>query len=784
MVGYDQTVITGAGLVSCLGVDRYATWQGILEGRSGMRSLTALESTTRQTGGQAPDFSDQSPDSHLREVTYLQSAMREALDDAGAYPRLPYVAARCGMIVGTTLHGMRQAGQFLRTGDAEQLRGFLAGSTLQRAAGEFGLEGLSATVCSACSSGLGAIIMALSLLKNDQLDLVVAGGYDPISEYALGGFQSMRLVTSGSVRPFARDRDGMKLGEGYGVVVLERAGDARRRGARMLAVVAGYGESCDAHHLSKPHPHGDGAARAMQAALQSAGVMPGDVGLVAAHATATPDNDASEYAALVRTFGPALSSVPVTAFKSHLGHTLGGAGAVELVLTTMALGAQVIPPCAHQDAVSVDFPELRLAVGDPRDARIHHTLNTSLGFGGSNTCVVLATPGTAPAGKPQVAPNSHPHPRDREVVITGIGVVFPDAVGNDAFVALLDRSDRQCVHADTGAIEPQVLDDLLTARRARRLSEYVKLSLAATTFAYQHAGITDIARFGESCSAVLGTTHGSAAYCEKYYRQIVEEGLDAANPLLFAEGVPNAASAHLSTTFLLAGLCQTVIGTRTAGLDALALASARIRCGDWDRAVVSAADEYNPFVNSLYKQLGLYRQDDTRDPRPGKGFVTGCGAVTFILESEEAARQRGAVVRGAVQATAGAFCPVLATRKGVESAVRVLRAIAAPRMFSSRNDTWLDRVERMALKTWNHSGGQLTSAPGMYGYLAECFSPLPLAGIAAVLLSRRMPPWPESFPVVPRAISADEAPATFGVLCTDYAGFISGARITVGTSKT
>ena len=189
------------------------------------------------------------------------------------------------------------------------------------------ITGFSATNCSACSSSLGSIALGVSLLRSGQLDLLVAGGYDTISEYVYAGFNSLRLVAAlSALRPFTKDRQGMKLAEGYGIVILERADDAARAAISPLATILGYGESADAHHLTQPHPQGEGAARAISAALTSAGLTPAQIDLIAAHATGTPDNDAGEYAALSRVFGAGLARVPVVAFKSHLGHTLGGGG--------------------------------------------------------------------------------------------------------------------------------------------------------------------------------------------------------------------------------------------------------------------------------------------------------------------------------------------------------------------------------------------------------------------------------------------------------------------------
>ncbi|MDB5303682.1 MAG: hypothetical protein JWM97_1231, partial [Phycisphaerales bacterium] len=491
-----QILITGVGLVTPLGLTCESTWQAVRAGQCGLGPLSAIEQPLPpgSTGGQAPDLPKAGDSTASREVRYLRHAIDEALADAGGGKTLPYVPERCGVMLGTTLHGMRAGGRFFRSGDNAALAGFLAGATSRDAAAGLPFTGFSATACSACSSSLGSIALAISLLRSGRLDCVIAGGYDTISEYVYAGFNSLRLVAPGPLLPFTRDRKGMKLAEGYGIVVLERAQDAARRGARGLATILGYGESADAHHLTQPHPEGEGAARAMRAALENANVTAAQIDLIAAHATGTPDNDAGEFAALSRVFGGDLPRVPVVAFKSHLGHTLGGAGAVELILSALCLRDQIVPACANVHPEDIEFPGLRVATGTAQPAHIRATLNTSLGFGGANTCVVLGPPvrvvqppqavsrhlcGTAALGcDPPQADKTKTQPGaavPHDVFITGIGVVLPGMVGNDAFAAALTSADVRRVTQDTGPIPESDIIALLNARRVRRMSEYVKL---------------------------------------------------------------------------------------------------------------------------------------------------------------------------------------------------------------------------------------------------------------------------------------------------------------------
>ena len=773
----ETILITGAGLATALGLSREETWQGILQGRCGLGPMGAMESALPpgKDGGQAVDLPEEFCPGSPREVRYLRWTITEALRDAGLLETSRYLPARSACLLGTTLHGMRAAGRSLRTGNSAALQEFLAGNTLQLALEGFPLTGMSATNCSACSSSLGSIAMAVTLLQTGQVDLVIAGGYDTISEYVYGGFNSLRLVAEGPLRPFAKGRQGMKLAEGYGIVVLERESDAQHRGATPLAKILGWGESADAHHLTQPHPQGDGAARAISTAIERAKLTPADIDLIAAHATGTPDNDIGEYAAFSRVFGPQLPKIPVVAFKSHLGHTLGGAGAVELVLAAMAMRDQIIPPCANVQAHEVEFPDLHLATGQPKPATLRTTLNTSLGFGGANTCIVLgeATPSKTPEfpSFSVLSPRSSVLPSS-PVFITGIGVIAPGMIGNDALLARLADPSEPAWIKDTGSVPDGALEGLLNARRVRRMSDYVKLTLASATLAFRDAGIQDIAAFAEDCAAVLGSTHGSCNFSAAYYRQIIDEGMGAANPILFAEAVPNAGAAQLSLMLSLKGACQTIIGTRTAGLDALALAAARISAGVWDRAIVSAGEEYCDIVNEAYLHCGVRAVSEGCAPFTAEsGFTCGAGAVTFILESRASIERRGGTVRGKIDAgTAARGKPSAA----IQTISRVLSELKNPsRVLSSACGTWIDRAESAALR---HNGNPLVST--IYGHIAETFSASPLIAIAAVLLSGKMPDLPgQSSPEnEKRALTTDTADS-FAAICTDFTGCVSGVQL-------
>ncbi|HMB94546.1 MAG TPA: beta-ketoacyl synthase N-terminal-like domain-containing protein, partial [Tepidisphaeraceae bacterium] len=262
------------------------------------------------------------------------------------------------------------------------------------------------------------------------------------------------------------------------------------------------------------------------------------------------------------------------------------------------------------------------------------------------------------------------------------------------------------------------------------MSDYVKLTLAATTLAVRDAGIVDAAEFAGNCAAVLGTTHGSSNYSISYYKQIVSEGILAANPMLFAEAVPNGGVAQLSLMLSLKGACQTIIGTRTAGLDAIALACARIRSGAWDRAIVGAGEEYCDVVCEAYRHCTTTSADEVLP------FV-GAGAATFILESRESMENRGGKPRGKILQTAASFGH---RQQITESVANVLKRLGNPALRRDDNNLLVSSI---------------------YGHIAETFSVSPLVAIASALLSN------------------DENAVDFATICTDISGAVSGMRVAV-----
>jgi len=315
------------------------------------------------------------------------------------------------------------------------------------------------------------------------------------------------------------------------------------------------------------------------------------------------------------------------------------------------------------------------------------------------------------------------------VLITGIGVLASGAIGNDAFANYVGSAAGDPA-SHNGPIEDGQLADLIHARRTRRMSAYVKLILAASTLAMRDAGVEEESGFAESCHAMLGSTHGASDYCFRYYSQIVAQGIDAANPMLFAEGVPNVGSAHLSMALGIKGSCQSIIGTRTAGLDALGLAAMRIASGQWDRAVVGAGEEYSEVVARAYGSCGVLPATAASN-----GPQLSSGATVFVLESADAAERRGARAYAQIEdwiSTASLGADQIDTKILGDMAARLGPAEQAlTTLCASR----MDRIEQRVITA---AVSESLVVSSLCDHLAEMFSATALSCLAGALLNGKL----------------------------------------------
>jgi 3-oxoacyl-[acyl-carrier-protein] synthase II len=333
---------------------------------------------------------------------FAVAAARAAVSDAQLTDG-SWCPERVGVVLGTAVGGQQTWEEQGRRMAARSPRA-VNPLTVPRAIGniaagtvalDLGLHGPSFTVSTACAAGTTALGLALDLLRAHRCDVVLAGGTEAaVTPLVVTGFDRLKALSrhaadpSRASRPFDAERDGFVLGEGAAVLVLERAQDAAARGRRGYARLLGYGASSDAHHLTAPDPEGHSARRAVREALDDAGAGAGDVALVNAHATSTPQGDAVEARLIAGIFGP---DIPVTSTKGVTGHMLGAAGAVEAAFTALSIERGVIPPTAGLRSTDPGLPEIDLVRDTARHTAVPVAVSNSFGFGGHNAVVAFAT---------------------------------------------------------------------------------------------------------------------------------------------------------------------------------------------------------------------------------------------------------------------------------------------------------------------------------------------------------------------------------------------------------
>jgi 3-oxoacyl-(acyl-carrier-protein) synthase len=387
----DAIVLTGLGILTAAGDGIPATIRALQESRSGLGALARFESPrcghypVAEVAGPLPGGADG------RTIALGRAALLQALEDAGLD------AARRGaggLAVGMTVGGMPESEDAVADVLSEaNVNGAIwlrheCGFVTRYMARDAGLDGPALTLCTACSSGAEAIAGAAELLRSGAADFMVAGGVDALCRLTLNGFASLLAMDPQGCRPFDVARAGMSLGEGAAFVVLERFRDARARGARLHGRLAGAGNSCDAHHVTAPDPDGRGAEAALRKALAEAALRPEEVDYVNAHGTGTPDNDRAEGKALRRLFGEDVP--PVSSTKRVFGHTLGAAGAVEAIVSVLAIEHGFLPGTSGLEEPDPDCEVIPLKETIPASPRV--VVSNSFGFGGNNTvlCFVAA----------------------------------------------------------------------------------------------------------------------------------------------------------------------------------------------------------------------------------------------------------------------------------------------------------------------------------------------------------------------------------------------------------
>lgn len=410
-----DVVVTGLGAVAPNGIGIENFWEGITEARSGVDYMDRFDTEDFPVKF-AATVDDFDPEEHFtrREVnrmdTFVQFglvAAEEALETAGYDVEDPeYDPKRTGVILGSGIGGIHtieeQHKKFLDRGPRRISPYLIPKLIINMVAGQvairYNCQGPNKSVVTACATSAHGIGDATRLIQYGEADVMVAGGSEyGTSPLGFGGFCAIKALSTRNdepqkaSRPFDKERDGFVMGEGAGAVVLESREHAEERGAEILAEVKGYGQNCDAHHMTAPREDGSGAVECMELALEDGGVDPDRVDYINAHGTSTPLNDKSETKAIRQVFGDHADELKVSSTKSTTGHLLGAAGAIETVACTLALQRGVVPPTANYENPDPEC-DLDYVPNEKEEHEVEVTLSNAFGFGGHNATLVLEKP--------------------------------------------------------------------------------------------------------------------------------------------------------------------------------------------------------------------------------------------------------------------------------------------------------------------------------------------------------------------------------------------------------
>ena len=653
-------VIASVGAITPHGGSAEALWDGVRAGRVAIAPVRRLPMGGYQTalGGEVteprlPGY-DYAPGSDARDtsVDYALAAAEEAMAGSGLRVGADIPAERWGVAYGTCHAGWRSAELALRevqeggTPDWRRYTFVPPQAAAEALSAAFGLKGPVFSANTACAASAHALAHAVEVIRSGAADAMLVGGSDAFTESAFAGFSSLWSLSPQPAAPYSKDRSGLTLGEGSGMLLLLSRRAAERTGSPVLAEVLGYGLSADGHHPTAPHPEGEGAARAIREALASSGLAPDDVRYINGHGTGTEKNDSAESLGVRAALGEAAEKTSLSSTKSMIGHLLGAAGAVEGIVTVLALRDQVAPPTASFTEAD---PHCGLdpVAGAGRPMVLDSALSNNFGFAGANASIAFGRSGGPGAPPPALGPD--------EVVVTGFAALTSAGEGAEALWDACAAGLRQGV-PEGGLRLARVEFDPSTAgsaRERRRMDKVSQLAVAVSRAALDAAGAGGDAAVAAT-GVVLGTGIGPMESSERFTVPVLSEGARAANPAVFPNTVYNGAAGHVAMALGTRGPTSTLTSGHAAGAAALGVAYDLLRAGRAERLLVPAVEAFSPAALDAYRSIPLFGSGS------GRRYTLAEIGIALVLERRSSAERRGAPVLAVVRgyATASDACGI------------------------------------------------------------------------------------------------------------------------------
>ena len=618
-----RCVVTGLGLVCALGDDAASCAASAFSGKSGIKDVESFGTANCYSHkGAEVSLTDEELCSEKYDRTTLLciKAAGEAISDSGL-DLTKEDRTKIGVILGTCIGGAASIDKYYtdsyegRPTDKEDITRMPASAIANNVAGHFGLDGITANIVNACAAGTMSLAGACDMIRSGKADVFVAGGCDSFSSLAYAGFHALHALSEEDCSPFNHS-NGITIGEGSGVLIIESYEHAVARGAKIYCDVLGAGVSSDAYHITAPRPDGAGQMSAIRRAAANSGVDFSEIDYINAHGTGTSKNDEAEFLSLRTLFGNR-PDLAVSSTKSMNGHCLGAAGSIEAVLTIEAMNRGEVPPTIGYSSEDIEaLKEKSGGIGfvanekQVKDVKV--AMSNSFAFGGNNASIVFSK-------EPRdikVSRNTDP------IYITGIGeVTGTKAEGTSDY-----RAD----------ISPEIFKqhEVKTAF-LRKLDRFSELQLLSGIVALEDAGIKVDDTNADDIGIVIGTSDGPITEIVNFQKLVIEKGIENGSAFMFPNTVYNAAGGYLSIFTGIKGYNITIANGFQAGLQSVMYACEAIRRGDENVMLATGTDELTDIEAELYQNAGY--TGNGKD----NGTVLGEGSVTLILESSKAAGARG-----------------------------------------------------------------------------------------------------------------------------------------------
>lgn len=635
-----RVVVTGLGLICALGGNAEECWNAAVNGVTGIAPVKTVnaEGCYANLGAEVD-----TPNAELSSEDYDRSSLLcikaagEALKDSG-YEVTSANSDRIGVIIGNCVGGAVSIDKYYTAkqnggGKNTDVLKMPAAALANNVAFHYGLNGTTANIVNACAAGTISLAYAADLIRSGKADAFVAGGSDSFSSLAFAGFHALHALSADPCSPFNHS-NGITLGEGAGILIIEEYEHAKARGAKIYCEVLGSGVSSDAHHITAPDPEGKGQMLAISRAVENSGLSANDIDYINAHGTGTAKNDEAEFLSLHTLFDEN-DHLSVSSTKSMTGHCLGAAGSIEAVFTVKAVCEGAVPPTiGYTDEDLANLKEkaggIDFVPNTKREKDIEFAASNSFAFGGNNASIVFAK-------KPREIPD---RTNNERVFITGMG----EALG--APTAEISGDDYK--------------EHGIKMAFYRKLDRFSQLQLISGMRALKDADITVTDDNSKDVGIVVGTADGPLTEVYNFQKTVCENGTAAGSAFAFPNTVYNAAGGYFSIFAGIKGYNVTNANSVQAGLQSLCYSADVIRNGDESIMVATGTDENTEVTRYLYDTLGILSSDKL-----------GEGSVSIVLESETSAKARGAKKYAELAGWASAHKSVeFGTIKGSEDALK------------------------------------------------------------------------------------------------------------------